>query len=943
VTQPGPPKPAPTPPPTAPSSAPAATKQGAPAKPAAAPKLPSGKTIVGYHEYCRDPSCSWHHITMRTASGKSAPTPSTRCPNGHEVDVLPIFDGVPLPEAANSASGVHEVVVLPARPYGGFVLQLNDDDASRAWEGGAATPISAPPVSHAMHAGARYVAELQRDLIKLGYLSAFRWQTPKSNKHPWLLFQPGKFTWPVAAAVLALKADLTDKSPQGYGVPFAGALGKKGTKGVSPTDPDASAPWPIYYDRLLDNPVFLARRLNKWDEAFRRIPELEKSWKTGRTVILYPSPKVVAVTVAAKPPMVMSRTVSNVDEELAAVRELESELNAKGAELDAAGRASAAKEMAKLVQRRKELEGDGPDVRQVIAACKTVHAMVDALRADLAFIDRMVRRIELPAPRSSIDWKLDTDRADAKKKHEKAVSDAQAAVRARFSDGTKPGPASLRMLAKEMHATIAASPVTRNALAKRNAGDAVNTLATDVDVVTARVEVLAEKLALLDFEKAFELYRLDLREFARLDPATAMCIKKMIAERALNGRPAFVAPETNEQRAWVFEGVEIGMKPVTGDFEFCKRAMTDALRTLPNVTEKDIAAVPYAIAHAMLKNESGWTQFQGDFEGSLRYVTMGIDWLNDSVPEGHGLKAFVFDEFTTRPPNWIMNRGWGLSQNSPGDESDPARSVGYFFRARDGSEIKEMTSEKIAYKWVRGLPAPPDVEKAWPGTVASPKASLAFALDLYRRNFASTVHKRGCSFPSVDAPTFDCASCLARFKKSDFIDSNALAVEARRRAYADERDRKARAAYIEAERAKGRKEPDDVLAAEPACKAAIEAAAQTEAAEDAKLAQEKAAKNKGAAIDKLLAQQAQARVDAWVKSTAFEPYPSKFAITGAVPFDAFRAVFGRDASGAIECIEQPCSWLTARGFYAGRSPEGLTHVKEVAGDLLRLHGRAFRT
>lgn len=180
---------------------------------------------VGFYEYCEEPTCNWHYLSVREVGAADA-KPDAKCPNGHKIQVFKLDNQAELPETSVT------VVAIPGRPYGGFVLQVGDDDSQRRWEGGVAKPLVADPPDDAHHTNAKYVAELQRDLMRLGYFSKYRIGND---------YAVGKFTMAMVGGILALKADLaTAQGSRGYGVPTERDFTKI-TK-----NPKPPAPSPIY-------------------------------------------------------------------------------------------------------------------------------------------------------------------------------------------------------------------------------------------------------------------------------------------------------------------------------------------------------------------------------------------------------------------------------------------------------------------------------------------------------------------------------------------------------------------------------------------------------------------------------------------------------------------------------------------------------------------------
>jgi hypothetical protein len=933
---------------------------------------PGPNDIIGFDEYCREPTCQWHIVAIRTSNGTAAPEPVKRCPQNHEAGVtaIPIRGSLPLPDEAGP---VHQVLILPAKPYGGFVLQLGDEDASKRWEGGVAQPLVARPPSDPIHLGARYVAELQRDLIQLGYLSEARWERP-GGPHPQLVFEKGKVTMPVVAALLTLKADLAKASTQGgYQVPSKGFLqgrGEAASPDKSPMNPDVKAPFPIFFDPKLRNPRTVTVKWDNWGKFFNAADVASQAWNGMKAHIVYPRKINVSFSLPpdapGQPKDEKSVAVASMDEELRALEAARKELVQFEQAATAPARKQAIARGIDVIQRRGDTLQNG-FAKDVSGLAAKLHEAVSELSKDAdsatAVLSTMTARALVV--RSTIDWQLQNDRA----KTQKDLTDSIKAEHQKLKDAVHAGIddpsgklAKIVAVCDDVVATIKGAPALANLV-----NDQVTTMANDAKVARAKLAAFVDAVDNVDFDTGMQQYRTDVREFGRVDLATALCIKKMIAERQLNGRLSYVGPEENEIIEWdanvtLADGTKvnrkIGRTKLTNDPAFCEAALRQAaIEVLPDL-QPMFPNVAFKILHAMLFNESGWVQFGGNFEG-FHYITMGIDWGNVATPEGSGLKLLVFDEFATGIPSYAVNRGWGLSQNSAGDSGDFSRSLG-FVRRVQGQASEDHSGEKVSFKFFNSLPLPVSDDKNWPATLTHPKAALAFTMNLVISNFSNSVKKVPCTFPSAEQKSFDCAKCLARFVTrpvrdgGDFIDTEQL-----KRVFPFEADiaAKAQAGFLAGKTANSEAERQQLLES-PAGKKAVQDAydaqdtadrdaAKTEA--EAQLAKRLGKNEKNVpTIDEFMKTPdfelivARRRLAA---QTAFKPEKgsvpalpevSARAITTAITPTAFARVFGRHPTTALECVEQPCSWLAARAFYAGRVPEGITHAAEVARDVIRL-------
>ena len=824
--------------------------------------------------YCANPSCPNHVTPITCVSGDAPVAGDIYCPRGHTEPVVAVpVDSVPLSDADYV---LHKVLVLPGKPYGGFVLQLGDDDTTSTWEGGTTTPLVAKPPSDPSHEGARYVAELQRDLIQLGYLTQGRWLARK-DAPPHLLFDSGKFSISVLSAIHLLKSDLAEpQSANGFGVSIAEWLeGEPVLSGAtaSPKSPPFDSPFPIFYKRI-PNPRFITIETKEWNHFITDVPKTARTWQA---------------------------------------------IKAKG------------------------------NAEAVAALFETID---DAGKTLLAGADAVLTKVS-PLTITSItrhgtnDWGLDSDRAERAKEvlaqMQRHHSDLEKIVKNQAETG-QGDIVQFRVLVDDILATIDATPAYSGALGPER----TQALRADAAAVHAKLAALSAALKDDHSDLALAQYRNDFRDFARVDQATAFCIKKMIAERQLNGRRCWVAPEAHEILLSTFEGKTYGLHPLRADRAFCERLMRDAAqRALHDFPADKIA---YTVLYAMLFNESGWTVYGFSFEG-FRYVTMGIDANNDGADGKTGPQTF--DEFGVKAPAFGFNRGWSIGQNSPGNESGYDRSFGYAKRIA-GNASEDHTGEQAAFQFRDGLPIPIDDEKAWPASLVVPQAALAFAMHHIKDKFVSSRKKLPCSYPSKDAPSFECQACLSRFGLSDFTTTEKLesspilgdfvyqrrlndqilqqylkdhpgasaASVAASKDFADYRNQRLGADVAE----------DDRVARDAAAKALADRKAKGDA--DVPTLEEFVKTD--VYRNEFLPKAHQRRVDQWFIENNDDKKKHKrlrifkYDITSALTVEAYaRVINPKGFQDPEDLVELPCSWLAARAFYAGRTPLGLTHVPEV--------------
>lgn len=128
--------------------------------------MSNGKGVKIEYLFCRNVECNAHATFIvgkhppdsKFAVGETCPI----CQTGliDQIDIGTVSKVPP------SVGAVPTGVVLPGAPYGALVLRRGDEDASQTWGG--------VKVSDPRHDGAHYIAELQRDLLRLGHYGPAR-------------------------------------------------------------------------------------------------------------------------------------------------------------------------------------------------------------------------------------------------------------------------------------------------------------------------------------------------------------------------------------------------------------------------------------------------------------------------------------------------------------------------------------------------------------------------------------------------------------------------------------------------------------------------------------------------------------------------------------------------------------------------------------------------
>ncbi|HKO52192.1 MAG TPA: hypothetical protein VJV79_31005, partial [Polyangiaceae bacterium] len=121
-------------------------------------------TVKVEYFFCDNVNCNNHaSFVVGTRPATSGLQSGGTCPQCHvgKISQLDLTQAANAPLVPNSIG-----VVLPALPYGGLPLRLGDEDAQSLWGG--------QTVNDPHHQGARYVGELQRDLLRLAFYGPAR-------------------------------------------------------------------------------------------------------------------------------------------------------------------------------------------------------------------------------------------------------------------------------------------------------------------------------------------------------------------------------------------------------------------------------------------------------------------------------------------------------------------------------------------------------------------------------------------------------------------------------------------------------------------------------------------------------------------------------------------------------------------------------------------------
>lgn len=695
--------------------------------------------------YCRNTKCSFHAMFLLKDKPKEMVLGS-ECPVCKEgkLEVLELETTAPVTPSANSP--VPTGIVLPVPPYGGFTLTFGDSDETQTWE-----QVTGHP--EPQHQNARYVAELQRDLIRLGFYSHGR--EAASDK-------AGEFTVSVMSGVLDLKRHLSEV----YGFPISEDMAevKKGALGAGEG--------PIYY-RKMKNPAIAFNQAQKWSAAVKSsrkgIDEWAKLWEASKTGTKADSIEEVDKLEAQRAQLATDLTALKVKRKAAkdaadtattvTLPSIKKKIQSLKIGLSTAADPEAAKkEIADLEQKVKDLEKQIGEINTEIIkekqqidqieqrlaalpgkikvarervkkrddAYQTMANLADTTVADLTEATKLMQDLAHRPP-AHFNVKLTGQSNNYQGDRANAIASMKVLLK-EDSDAKKAGPAvGLPMRAEEIEKDWATKKVP---------------LPADWAAFKAKLEKLKTSLQAYEKEatdpategaKLFEGYRQELREFGKVDPATARMIRQMVWTGQLGGRGVF----------WVPMDDEIEPLDAKGPDETI-RSLVDSLHVSTTVGGQNVirtrSNTPIEILHFIFVHESG-AKHSMKF-GGREYVTIGIDWQN-----GPGIDKSMFKEQMTDPTRWSASRGWGFTQKT------------YFDKEQT---MMDKSGDTRKYEMYAGLPYSPKgtLSRPNPLSIASAKANLSAGVDLYLHNFNAAPARRDCTYKQP----YQCSQCVKNFK-----------------------------------------------------------------------------------------------------------------------------------------------------------------------------------
>jgi uncharacterized coiled-coil protein SlyX len=694
--------------------------------------------------FCRNTKCSFH--AMFLLKDKPADmvqgSPCPVCKEG-KLEIVELETTAPV--APSTGDAIPTGIVLPVPPYGGFTLTFGDSDESQTWE-----QVTGHP--EPQHQNARYVAELQRDLMRLGFYSHGR--EAAADK-------AGEFTLSVLSGVLDLKRHLSDY----YG--FMTSEDMETVKKATEAGGDA----PIYY-RPMKNPSIAFNRTHQWSSglttARRGLDEWAKLWEASMssgkagseseldtleaqrvqlatdlaalkakrkaaktaadnaTTVTIPSirRKIQSLKIGlstAADPEAAKQEIANLEEKLKEIQKQIGEINAEIIREK--------QEIDKLEQRLNALPNKISTARKKIkkrddaytALLQLIgHIEVESSDATL-LIHQLAHRpashfnVKLTGPQNNYQ----NDRANAIALMKKLLKED--------ADVKKAGAAiALPLRAAEIQAAWDKKNVPRP--------ESWKALRDNLDAIKITFELYQKEAndPATEGTKLFDGYRQELREFGKVDPATARIIRQMVWTGQLAGRAVFWLPMDDEIEQLDAKGVDETI-----------RVLVDDLKTPTTVNGKTVIRdrnnSPIEILHFIFVHESG-AKHTMKF-GGREYVTIGIDWQN-----GKGEDKSIFKEQLTDPTRWSASRGWGLTQKT-------------FFDAP--MKMRDRNGKIREYEMHAGIPyvANGDMVRPNPDPIASAKANMAAGVGLYLQNFNVSKARRDCTFKEP----YNCSKCVKNF------------------------------------------------------------------------------------------------------------------------------------------------------------------------------------
>jgi uncharacterized coiled-coil protein SlyX len=697
---------------------------------------PPPKSQTADYFFCRNTKCSFHAMFLLKDKPKEmvqgAPCPV--CKEG-KLEVVELETTAPVTPAASTepATGI----LLPVPPYGGFTLTFGDNDETQTWE-----QVTGHPEPR--HQNARYVAELQRDLMRLGFYSHGR--EAGSDK-------AGDFTLSVMSGVLDLKRHLSEV----YGFPISEDM--EAVKKAA----DAGA-GPIYY-RKMKNPAIAFNRTVTWTNGVTGMRKAIDAWAKLWAESQKPGKAKTMEEVEA-----LEAERVQLAADLAALKARRQKMRT---DVDLAQNTTLPGVKRKLVMLKAEVktaadpEALKKEITDLETRIKQIETEITTINSDITKQKQQIDQIEQKLNGLPGKIKVAKDRI---KKRDEAYS-AMVELAGRILTQSKESTELIQQLAHRppTHFNVKLSgPPTDYQGDRANAISAVKKVLKDDGAAAAlparaaeiekgwteakvpapsdwadfKTKLGAIRASLTEYltaaddpaterSKLYDGYRQELREFAKVDAATARMIRQMVWTGQLAGRAVFWLPMDEE-----ISRIEPGKAEET------MKALVDELGVANTVAGgkkvvRKSGNSPIQLLDFIFIHESGG-QHSKRF-GGRDYVTIGIDWANT------GDKS-MFKENITNPERWSFSRGWGLTQKT-------------FF---DGPmKMRDANGKMRDYEMHAGIPYVPtgDTTRPLPEAISSARANMSSGVSLYLQTFNYSQQKRDCTYKQP----YDCAKCARNF------------------------------------------------------------------------------------------------------------------------------------------------------------------------------------
>ncbi len=696
--------------------------------------------------FCRNTKCSFHAMFLLKDKPadmvQGAPCPV--CKEG-KLEIVELETTAPV--APSTGDAIPTGIVLPVPPYGGFTLTFGDSDESQTWE-----QVTGHP--EPQHQNARYVAELQRDLMRLGFYSHGR--EAAADK-------AGEFTLSVLSGVLDLKRHLSDY----YG--FMTSEDRETVKKAAEAGGDA----PIYY-RPMKNPSIAFNRAHLWSAglttARRSLDDWAKLWEASMSSGKAGSESELDALEAQRVQLTTDLTALKAKRKAArdaantattvTIPSIRQKIQSLKIGLSTAADPEAAKqEIAGLEEKLKEIQKQITEINAEIIREKQE---IDKLEQRLGALSNKIRAARTKIKKRDDAYtallqligNVEVETSDATQLIQQLAHRPPSHYNVKLTGGPPNNYqgdranaiAAMKNLLKEdddvkKAGAVVALPLRAAAIQASWAGKGVpppedwKAFRDNLDMIKTTLEVYQKEAndPATEGTKLFDAYRQELREFGKVDPATARIIRQMVWTGQLAGRAVFWLPMDDEIEHLDAKGVDETI-----------RVLVDELKVVTTVggqkVTRDRNNSPIEIMHFIFAHESG-SKHTMKF-GGREYVTLGIDWQN-----GQGQDKSIFKEQLTDPTRWSASRGWGFTQKTFFDAPVTAR---------------DKNGKMRDYEMHAGIPytAKGDTVRPNPEPIFSAKRNIGAGVGLYLQNFNFSKAHRDCTFKQP----YNCSKCVKNFK-----------------------------------------------------------------------------------------------------------------------------------------------------------------------------------